>query len=119
MWDIPCTGDHMPEYKIDGYALRLWSSKPTTHLSCSSAVAGIYMYQGETYRGYIHFYPDGTPLASPYYDKEKGCIYLHFNLSQFDATMDTLRTEDNVHVYYRSSEKAALRSGKDPTGKEE
>jgi len=38
----------MAAFKIDGYALRLWSSRSTTNMSPGTAVAGIYLYEGAT-----------------------------------------------------------------------
>jgi len=109
----------MPEYPVDGYALRMWSTRPTTNLNPGVAVAGIYLYEGNTYRGYIYFFPDGTPLAPPVLDATGGKIYLHFNLSQLDAVMDTVRNEKPLYVYFQSPTNAALRSGQEPVGEEE
>ena len=109
----------MAEYNIDGYAIRQWSTRPTTNLSPGVAVAGIYLYQGNTYRGYVYFFPDGTNLAPPVFDSSNGRIFLHFNLSQFHATMEILREEKPIYVYYLSPSNAALRSGVEPIGEEE
>ncbi|MFO7918769.1 MAG: hypothetical protein R6V13_11905 [Anaerolineae bacterium] len=109
----------MAGYNIDGYAIRLWSSRPTTDLSPGTAVAGIYLYEGNTYRGYVYFFPDGTPLSPPVHDSTNGRIFLHFNLCQFHAVMEMLRTEEPLYVYYLSPTNAALRSGKEPVGEEE
>jgi hypothetical protein len=109
----------MAEYTVDGYALRLWSSRPTTNLSPGTAVAGIYLYEGNTYRGYVYFFPDGTNLAPPLDDATNGRVFLHLNLSQFHATMEMLRSEKPIYVFYNSPTDAALRSGKEPTGEEE
>ena len=109
----------MAQYNVDGYALRLWSSRPTTNLSPGTAVAGIYLYTGNTYRGYVYFFPDGTELAPPVYDAANGRIFLHFSLSQFQATMDMLRHEEPIFIYYTSPTNAALRSGREPVGEEE
>ena len=109
----------LAQYKIDGYGVRLWSSRPTTNLSPGVAVAGIYLYQGKTYRGYAYFFPDGTPLASAVRDSAKGRIFLHLNLSQFHSTLEMLRTEKPVYVYYLSPTNAALRTGREPVGEEE
>ena len=109
----------MPQYLVDGYALRAWSSRPTTNLSPGVAVVGVYLYEGNTYRGYIYFFPDGTPLAPPVNDSAGGKVYLHLNLSQFAAVMDTLRYEKPLYVYYQSPTNAALMSGKEPIGEEE
>jgi hypothetical protein len=109
----------MAQYMVDGYAVRLWSTRPTTNLSPGTAVAGIYLYEGKTYRGYVYFFPDGTPLAPPVLDSNKGRIFLHFNLSQFHAVMEMLRNEKPVYVYHLSPTNAALRSGKEPVGEEE
>ena len=107
------------QYVIDGYALRLFSSRSTTNLSPGTAVAGIYLYEGNTYRGYVYFFPDGTDLAPPVFDATNGRVFLHFNLSQFHATMDLLRNESPIYAYYVSPTHAALRSGKEPVGEEE
>jgi len=109
----------MAQYKIDGYAIRSWSSRPTTNMSPGTAVAGIYLYEGNKYRGYVYFFPDGTNLASPVHDPANGRIFLHFNLCQFHAIMEMLRTEKPIYLYYLSPTNAALRSGKEPVGEEE
>ena len=109
----------MSSFKIDGYALRQWSSRATTNLNPGTAVAGIYLYEGNKYRGYVYFFPDGTPLAPAVEDSANGRVFLHFNLSQFHSTMDILRKEDPIYVYYTSPTHAALRSGKEPVGEEE
>jgi hypothetical protein len=77
------------------------------------------VYEKDVYRGCLWFYPDGTPLAPPFDDTENGRISLHFNLCQFHAVMELLRTEDPIYLYYNSPKDAALRSGKEPSGKEE
>jgi len=41
----------MPEYNVDGYALRMWSTRPTTNLSPGVAVAGIYFYEAKRTAG--------------------------------------------------------------------
>jgi len=109
----------MAEYNVDGYALRLWSTRPTTNLSPGTAVAAIYFYEGNLYRGYVYFYPDGTNLAQAVHDAANGRVFLHFNLSQFLATMEMFRNEKPIYAYYNSSTDAALRSGQEPTGEEE
>lgn len=109
----------MASFRIDGYALRLWSSRSTTNLNPGTAVAGIYFYEGNKYRGYVYFFPDGTQLAPPVEDSTNGRVFLHFNLSQFHATMEMLRTEDPIILYYLSPTHAALRSGREPVGEEE
>lgn len=109
----------MPEFTVDGYALRLWSSRPTTNLNPGVAVAGIYLYEGNTYRGYAYFFPDGTPLAPPVLDSASGRIFLHFSMSQFHAVMDMVRNEKPLYLYYYAPTNAALRSGQEPVGEEE
>ena len=109
----------MAEFAVDGYAIREWSSRPTTNLSPGTAVAGIYLYQGKTYRGYVYFFPDGTNLAPPVFDSANGRIFLHFNLCQFDSTVEILRSEKPIYVYYTGPTNAALRSGVEPIGEEE
>ena len=109
----------MAEYPVDGYALRLWSTRPTTNLNPGVAVAGIYLYEGPKYRGYVYFFPDGTPLAPPVHDPTNGRAFLHFNLVQFPAVMEMLRSESPVYLYYLSPTNAALRSGHEPVGEEE
>ncbi|KPL08328.1 hypothetical protein AMJ86_01060 [bacterium SM23_57] len=109
----------MPEYKIDGYSVRLWSSRPTTNLSPGTAVAGIYLYEGTTYRGYVYFFPDGTALAAPVFHSASERIFVHYNLCQFDATLEILRSEKPIYLFYRSPTNAGLRSGREPVGEEE
>jgi len=109
----------MAEFLIDGYAFRQWSSRPTTNLNPGVAVAGIYLYQGHNYRGYIYFFPDGTPLAPAVFDSVNGRVFLHLNLCQLQGTMDMVRTEKPLYVYYNDGTNAALRSGVEPIGEEE
>lgn len=109
----------MAQFKVDGYALRLWSSRATTHLNAGVAVAGIYLYEGDTYRGYVYFFPDGTQLAPPVFDDEKGRVFLHLNLSQFQAAMNILRNEEPIFIFYGSESHAALFSGREPVGEAE
>jgi hypothetical protein len=109
----------MAQFKIDGYAVRSWSSRSTTNLSPGTAVVGIYLYEGNTYRGYVYFFPDGTQLAPPVYHSATSRIFLHFNLSQFHATLEMLRNEKPIYLYYLSPTHAALRTGKEPVGEEE
>jgi hypothetical protein len=109
----------MAEYNVDGYAVRAWSSRPTTNLSPGTAVAGIYLYQGQTYRGYAYFFPDGTPLAPPVFDATNGRVFVHYNLSQFAGILETLRREKPIYVYYFEPTNAGLRTGKEPVGEEE
>jgi hypothetical protein len=107
------------KYKIDAYALRLWSSRPTTNLTPRVAVAGIHLYEGTRYRGHAYFYPDGTPLRSSSYDSTREMIFTYYNLSQFHAVLEIMRTEKPIYLFYRSPTYAGLRSGKEPTGEEE
>lgn len=109
----------MPQYKIDGYAIRMWSSRPTTNLSPGTAVAGIYLYEAKTYRGYVYFFPDGTPLSPAVHHSATGRVFLHFNLSQFHATMEMLRKEAPIFLFYKSPTNAALYCGREPVGEEE
>ena len=72
----------MTTYLIDSYSVRLWSSRPTTNLDPDVPVAGVYLFEGATYRGYVYFHPDGTPLSPPVIDAVAGQVFLSFNLSQ-------------------------------------
>jgi hypothetical protein len=107
------------QYKVDGYAVRAWSSRPTTERSPGKGAAGIYLYEGDTYRGYAYFFADGTPLAPPVHDAVNGRVFLHLNLCQFDAVLEMLRAEEPIYVYYAGPTNAALRTGKEPVGEEE
>ena len=102
------------EYPIDSIAVRQWSSRSTNGGSTGVAVAGVYLFEGETYRGYIYFYPDGTELRPPAINLAQGQIQLHFNLSQYNSTLDLLHNEGAVALYYASSTDAGLKTGKDP-----
>ena len=55
----------MPTYLIDSYSVRLWSSRPTTNLDPLVPVAGVYLFEGATYRGHVYFHPDGTARHRP------------------------------------------------------
>lgn len=109
----------MPSYQVDSYAVRMWSSRPTTDKSPGTAVAGIYLYSGGSYRGYVYFFPDGTALNPPVFHSSSERVFLHFNLSQFHATAELLRTEEPVFIYYFGPNNAGLFTGREPTGEEE
>ena len=109
----------MASYSIDGYSIRMWSSRPTTNLNPGVAVAGIYLYQGAIYRGYAYFFPDGTPLAPAVIDAANGRIFVHFNLSQLAGVMQMLREEKPIYLYENGADNAGLMSGSEPTGEEE
>jgi hypothetical protein len=109
----------MAEFLVDGYATRIWSSRPTTNLNPGVAVAGIYLYGGTNYRGYAYFFPDGTPLAPPVFDSANGRVFLHLNLVEFGPVLELLRNEKPVYVYFLGPTNAALRTGMEPVGEEE
>ncbi|MGD9703191.1 MAG: hypothetical protein AB7Q42_10645 [Acidimicrobiia bacterium] len=109
----------MASYVIDTYSVRIWSSRPTTNLNPGVAVAGIYLYQGGTYRGYAYFFPDGTPLAPPVINAGTGQVFVHYNLSQFDSIVQMLREEKPIYLYEFGATNAGLMSGSEPTGEEE
>lgn len=102
------------EYPIDNIAVRQWSSRSTNGGSTGVAVAGVYFFQGETYRGYVYFYPDGTELHPPAINLGQGQIQLHFNLSQYVSTLELLHNGQAVTLYYASSTDAGLKTGRDP-----
>jgi hypothetical protein len=106
-------------YSIDKYAVRMWSSRPTTNLSPGVAVAGIFLYEGGVFRGYAYFYPDGTPLDPPVIDDVNGRVYVHFNLSQLPAVLQMLREEQPIYLYEFGVTNAGLMTGEEPTGEEE
>ena len=109
----------MATYTIDTYAVRMWSSRPTTDLNPGIAVAGIYLYEAGTYRGYAYFYPDGTPLAPAVIDSGNDFIAVHYNLSQLDGILQMLREEKPIYLYEFGVSNAGLMSGMEPTGEEE
>lgn len=102
------------EYPIDNFAVRQWSSRSTSRGSAGVAVAGIYLYEGDSYRGYIYFYPDGTALRAPLVKLDEGQVQLHFNLSQMRDTIEMLNSDEKVSVFFASSTDAGLKFGKDP-----
>jgi hypothetical protein len=106
-------------YQIDAYAVRMWSSRPTTNLNPGVAVAGIYLFEAGTFRGYAYFFPDGTPLADAVIDSTNGAVFVHFNLSQLDGVLQMLREEKPLYLYEFGITNAGLMSGGEPTGEEE
>lgn len=105
-------------FKIDRYWVRMWSSRSTTSAN-SGAVAGIFLYSGDAYCGYVYFYPDGTELDPPVIDRETSKIYVHFNLSQLDAVLTLLREEQPVYLYEEGPQNVGLETDSEPTGEEE
>jgi hypothetical protein len=106
-------------YLIDSYSVRLWSSRPTTNLDPDVAVAGVYLFEGATYRGHVYFHPDGTPLSPPVIDAVSGQVFLSFNLSQLAAVLQMLREEQPIYLYESGPDNAGLVTGQEPTGEEE
>jgi hypothetical protein len=106
-------------YQIDTYAVRMWSSRPTTNLDAGVAAAVISLFEAETFRGYAYFYPDGTPLADPVIDTTNGAVFAHFNLSQLDGVLQMLREEKPLSLHEFGITNAGLMSGGEPTGEEE
>ncbi|RSC93157.1 hypothetical protein [Tenacibaculum singaporense] len=109
----------MPSFKIDKYSVRIWSSRKTNNLNPGVALAGIYLYQGTKYRGYAYFFAEDTPLAQPVYNSSTGQVFVHYNLSQFDAVLDILRNESPIYLYYHSPSNAGLNTSREPVGENE
>ncbi len=109
----------MTTYNITNYSVRMWSSRPTTDHSPGVAVAGVYLYEGGSYRGYAYFFPDGTALAPAVIDAANGRIYVHFNLSQLHPVLQMLREEKPIYLYEFGVTNAGLMTGLEPTGEEE
>ena len=107
----------MPSFSIGSYLVKMFSSRPTTNLSPSTGVAGIYFYdQQNTFLGVAYFYPDGTLLPEA---TDNGHVVLHFNLSQFHATLNLLQSEKPVNLIHFSGNNAGLGTGLEPIGEEE
>jgi hypothetical protein len=104
----------MAYYTIDSYAVRMWSSRPTADLT-GTAVAGIFLFEGGTFRGYAYFFPDGTPLQPAVIDAGNGQIYVHYNLSQLHSVLHMLREESPIYLYEFGTSNAGLQSGWVPT----
>lgn len=117
----------MPQFRqsmVDMYRFVIYSSRPTTDFDPNRWVAKIRCFKQTTpgtfiYSGEIFFHPDGAPLLEASYDSSNDLIFLRFNLCQFDATIEVLRTEKPLYLWYKSGTEAGLRSGPEPTGEEE
>lgn len=105
----------MPFVPINIYSVQMSSSR-TTQVSPPTEVARIILYEDGALRGSISFFPDGTALAPPVFRPD--AITLHFNLSQFHATMDLLRNETPLYIFHDAGV-AELWSGKEPVGEGE
>lgn len=101
----------MAMFTIDGYSLRLWPNRPATHRGPGMPVAGIYLYQGDVYRGYVYFFPHRSTLAPAAEDAVNGRIFLHQSLSGLHQCLDILRSGDPAHVYYFGPDNADLQAG--------
>ncbi len=108
----------MPTYKIDTYSIRLWSSRRTDKLSPGTALAGIYFYEDNKYRGYAYFYADDTPLNPPVY-QNNGRIFVHYNISQFQDISNIIREEKPIYLYFHNPSNAGIQTGREPVGEEE
>lgn len=104
--------------KVDEYAVRMLSPRSITDLHPDLYVAAIDLYdETHEYRGTARFHPDGTDLKSPEVDSD-GRAMVHFNLSQFQGTIDMLRNEKPVH-FFASTTFGCLSTGREPVGEEE
>jgi hypothetical protein len=96
------------------------SSRPTTNLNPNIAVAGIFLFEGQNYRGYAYFYPDGTPLDPPIIvPPPDDFIALSYNLSELNAVLQMIREEQPIYLFEYGVSFAGLRTGSEPTGEEE
>jgi hypothetical protein len=113
----------MPQYPFNRYALRVYSSRPTQAVSPNQLIALIYCYEAAGssihYRGSIWFFSDCTPLRPATHDAPNNRIHLQCHISQFAATIEILRTEEPLWLFYDSPTNAFLKSGLEPTGEEE
>lgn len=109
----------MATFNIDKYSVRIWSSRKTNNLNPGTALAGIYLYEGNKYRGYAYFFADDTQLAAPVYHSNTGQIFVHFNLSQFDGILDMIRNEDPIYLYYYNPSNAGISTSAEPVGEAE
>ena len=107
----------MPSFSIGSYLVKMFSSRPTTNLSPSTAVACIYFYdQQNAFLGVAYFHPDGTLLPEA---TDNGHVVVRFNLSQFPATLHLLQSEKPVHLFSFGYNVAGLGTGLEPIGEEE
>ncbi len=108
----------MPSYLIDSYQIRFYSSRSTTDLNTGRGDVTIFVYHGNTYRGVLRFYPDGTQLPPGSHDATNGRVTVRLNWSQFGAVIDTLRHETPLYIY-GSDNYQFIHTGKEPVGEEE
>ena len=109
----------MPSFQIDEYSVRIWSSRRTNETSPGVAMAGIYFYHNNSYKGYAYFFANDTPLNPAVYHSSTQQVFVHYNLAQFHAILDMLRNEEPVYLYYYSPSNAGIFTGREPTGEEE
>lgn len=113
----------MAEYKVEKYKFQVFSSRPAQTLNPDQQVAIIYCYEQTTdglkYRGSITFLSDDSPLLPATHDATNGRIYLYFHRCQFDVTMEAMRTEEPLYLYFKNPTNACLKSYLELTGEEE
>lgn len=103
------------EYEIDKYAMGVFSR---AHTPDPKAIASIVLWNGDTIRGFLNFYPNNAQLPNPHYQDDQ--ITLYYHVDHFDVLSDMLRNEKPLYVEYRSPPPfGLLRSGKEPIGEEE
>ena len=102
-------------YEITEYAMGVFSRTQTPD---PKNIAMIVVYDEETERGHLNFYPNNVKLPNPHIEKD--IIELFYHVDHFDVLSDMLRNEKPLYIEFNSPPPFGLiRSGKEPIGEEE
>ena len=103
----------MTTYAITSYLCRQYTYNK------GGAVALIYLYNDDGYRGRLEFHPDGAYLPEASEDTSSNRIFLRLPISRFASFVDILRNETPISLNYTSPANAFLQTSREPTGEEE
>ncbi|TFG04585.1 MAG: hypothetical protein EU536_04325 [Promethearchaeota archaeon] len=105
------------EYEVTKYAIGLFS-RP--HSRDPHDIAIISLWEEDSIRGYLNFFPNTVDLPNPSYNEKDKVVQLYFHVEHFDVICDLLRNEKPIFINYQSPPPfATLRTGKEPIGEEE
>jgi len=103
------------EYEITKYAIGVFSR---TQSPDPRAIALIVLYNEDTLRGYLNFFPSNVALPNPHIEDD--VLQLYYSIDHFDVIGDLLRNEKPLYIEFSSPPPfGLLRTSKEPIGEEE
>ena len=99
----------LTEYVIDSYTVYVLNGTHRTYIQ---------LFERDDFRGTISFYPKDSSLVDAKLDSN-GRIHLNMHVNRFHPVLDIIRNEKPLYIYYKSSENAGLRTGRETIGEDQ